>query len=117
MLGDPGHLRLRLLERHAGLQTRKHVEIVAAAIFAFGGSHGQGNPELIVKVGKLESRRHHPYDFIALAVEKKFLAEDLRFGSKLTPPQTVAEYGDMRSSGAVFPWGKSAAVRLKLRLR
>src|SRR6266700_2581852 len=82
---------------------------MASTIDHFLSGQRERGPELIVGIGKMKSRRHDPYDFVGLVIQKNLVAQDARISGKAASPQAVAYQQDLRVTGVILFGSKNAA--------
>src|SRR5262245_62924205 len=121
---DRVHLRLRLLERYARLQTRHSGVIVITAIESGGiederqpGFGAAGNLAVAarhIRQWKLKLRRHDTDHRAADAIEGERLADDLRIRAETPMPQAITQDDDGGGARLVFI-GEKDAPQLRLR--
>ena len=83
---DGIHLRLRLLQIDATFDPRNHLEVVISSIAHFLWRERDRHPKLILPAGKLECRRHHAGDRVALAVQHDRSPDDASICAKPALP-------------------------------
>src|SRR6266481_8224703 len=108
MPGKQIHLRLRTGQRNLRLEAREDEEKMTAAIAQLRGTQSHGRPELIVRIGKAKTWRHHSDDRVALPIEENLFAEYLDIGSEAALPQAVADDYHARVAGPILLRDKHA---------
>jgi len=84
--GDGIHLRLRLLQTDATLEAPNNLDVMVSSIGPFLWRERDRHPKLILPAGKLECRRHHAGDRVALAVQHDRSPDDASVGAKPALP-------------------------------
>ena len=105
LLGDGPHLPRGLLHRNPWSHARDEVEELRGAVVVrhLIGLEDERGPDLGVAVEEIpEPARHHPDDFVALAVQGEATAHDVRRTPEDPPPGIVAQNRDPIVPGAVL---------------
>jgi hypothetical protein len=118
-VGEPGRVfrgrqfetRLRLLEGHAGLQTRRGLEEVA--LIDGVRIELEGNPELgrvPAELRQVELRPDDPDHDMRITTELERLADDRRVAAEPPYPETMAQHGDLRPVRQVLLGGERSSL-------
>jgi len=85
-LRDTIQFALGLRKRNILLEPRGDDQIVAPMIGEVLGSQGDGDPELVVGIREMKTRRHDADDGIALTIEQDCFVQNLRIRAKAALP-------------------------------
>src|SRR6185369_10819016 len=96
------HVRLRLLERNAGRETRKYVEKVwTTALRHLFLRVTQRQPNIgrfsprKTRVGKLKARRHYTHHREAFVIERDVLINDVAITRKVSLEETITQHNEL----------------------
>ena len=107
-LGDPVHRRLGLLAGDPVLEASDALEVVHAARH-LGRVEGQRDPQVAVRFGEPEVRRHHADHRVVDGVEGDRVPDHVRGAAEEIQPDPVAEDGDALGAGTVLLLGEGAS--------
>src|SRR5262249_3623130 len=108
---DGFRLRTCLIKADAGTQTRHATEKIGPA--PRGRLQLEGSPKPHFFVREIQAGRHYTYDIETLSIKVDCAPNHVRIGSKMGPPEGIAEQRDTLDAGAFFI-GKECAPQRSL---
>ena len=101
-------LRLRLSERHAGLETSRRSEEMR--LIDGVGVDLKRRPDVgrVEELRRIEVRRHHADHDVRISAQRNRFADDAAVGGESARPPSVREHRDVRTIRAIFLRGEGA---------